>query len=177
MFGRAGSGYVVFLVTILCSSVCGFSLFKIEPAVRSVSIKNETLSSKGKYSAVLVFVGENFPQELELRITNEFSDGGASCSKSIHYGRAKKTWSNESYAEVDWEMRESEFVSDHWFTCVKAVYRTDDVGDFSSTVSTEIIKWVHQGDRGSFVSEMLKKKEALRTGYHSLRLVILIKLF
>ena len=162
---------VICIVIFIFSSALALSLHKFEPTIRSVSVRNESLSNKKNYTAVLAFSGENFPDDFQVRITNELAKSGSSCSKSVSYGRLKKTWSNESYAEVDLEMREDEFVSDHWFTCVKAVYRTDEVL-FSSTLSTDVVKWVHQGYHGSFVSEMSKKKGGLNTGYHSIRLVI-----
>lgn len=164
--GLATLGHVVCIVTLLSSSARGLSVSKTEPSVSYITISRESLS-KGKYFALLAIVGKNFPDDLEIHFTNELSGSEDSCSKS--YGRLRKAWSNSSYVEADLEMKHDDFVSDHWFTCVKAVYETGEAGEEGNG---KVVKWIHQGDRGSFVSELLKKKAALTSGSHTIRSVI-----
>ncbi|XP_066905221.1 unextended protein isoform X3 [Halyomorpha halys] len=160
VFGLALLGHVC-IITLISSSARCFSVSKTEPSVSSIVLNSESLS-KGKYSANLGIVGEDFSDDLEIRLTNELPGSEDSCSKS--YGRLRKGWSNSSYVEVDLEMKHDDFVSDHWFTCVKAVYGTEEGGN------GKVVRWIHQGARGSFVSELLKKKASLTSGSHTISL-------
>uniref|UniRef100_T1I5R6 Uncharacterized protein n=1 Tax=Rhodnius prolixus TaxID=13249 RepID=T1I5R6_RHOPR len=97
----------------------------------------------------LFLIGYELSPDTEVRLTPVQAAQGEPCTTFLDIETRSK-WSNGTAALYTFVLKQSAPKLSENYICVKQIYRTKSIlkTGVISTLPNEVIKWVHQGDRG-----------------------------
>lgn len=167
-------------VLYLCNAM---NIVESSPIVESIHIVNETLITNPNdemfYKLLVELRGSNFYSGMKVRATTNTGKNG--CSENKHSSvddNFCELWSNSTFSVMTVLLKFEPGLSEKsFFICVKYVHRTSpDKGFMISTLSSDVVKWIHQGENVVFQTKKVEIMDASKSVLKS-RLVLLFTTF